>query len=60
MVIVAYKLAEKLTIPAVWLGAGWLGGKELIIRLTQTSWAGAGTELGKKKGFTNAKLLPRT
>jgi hypothetical protein len=29
-----------------WLVAGWLAGKELIIRLTQSSWAGAGTELG--------------
>ena len=27
---------------------GWLAGKELIIRLTQSSWAGARTELGKK------------
>ena len=26
---------------------GWVAGKELIIRLTQSSWAGVGTELGK-------------
>ena len=35
-----------------WVGgwvAGWLAGKELIIRLTQSSWAGARTELGNKE-----------
>ena len=26
--------------------AGWVGSKELIIRLTQSSWAGGRTELG--------------
>ena len=26
--------------------ADWLGGDTVIIRLTQSSWAGAGTELG--------------
>ena len=34
-----------------WLGgwvAGWVAGKELIIRLTQSSWAGARTELGNR------------
>jgi hypothetical protein len=29
--------------------AGWLAGIEVIIRLTQSSWAGAGTELGNNK-----------
>ena len=28
-----------------WVGLGW-GGKHLVIKLTQSSWAGAGTELG--------------
>ena len=27
---------------------GWLADNEMIIRLTQSAWAGAGTELGKK------------
>jgi hypothetical protein len=27
--------------------SGWMAGKKLIIRLTQSSWAGAGTELGR-------------
>jgi hypothetical protein len=34
-----------------WLG-GWVAGKEPIIRLTQSNWAVAGTELGKSK-FNN-------
>jgi hypothetical protein len=28
--------------------AGWLAGPEVIIRLTQSSWARAGTELGNR------------
>ena len=39
------QLTEKESIPG-----DWVAGKELIIRLTQSSWAGAGTELGN--GFT--------
>jgi hypothetical protein len=38
------QLTEKESIPT-----DWVAGKELIIRLTQSSWAGAGTELGNIK-----------
>ena len=39
-----YKLVAKYTIPG-----GWLAGNKLIIRLTQSSWAWAGTELRNNK-----------
>ena len=43
------------TIPGGWV-AGWLAGTKVIIRLTQSSWAGAGTEIGNTLGLSCAKL----
>ena len=40
------------------VGGWWLAGTKVIISLSQSSWAGAGTELGKNqnKGVHNKTL----
>ena len=47
---IEYTFAEKWIIPV-----GWLAGKELIIRPTQSSWSGAWTEPGKKEEQAGAE-----
>jgi hypothetical protein len=45
-----------LTIMGGWVAgwvAGWLAGTKVIRRLTQSSWAGAGTEHGKLNILNN-------